>query len=94
MKNKELKNAILNALDDDALSNVSGGADPNYYRSCTDFLCFYCGYQRTDSGEMSHVCLGRGYQTAHRCDNCKHLLRCDHGLAFKKKDDAIMGFGG
>ena len=33
MKNKELKNAILNELDDDALSNVSGGADPNYYRS-------------------------------------------------------------
>ena len=89
-----MENKKLLELNDDDLNAVSGGADPNYYRSCTDFLCFYCGYQRTDSGELSHVCLGRGYETAHRCDNCEHLLRCDHGLAFKEKDDAIMGSGG
>ena len=89
-----MENKKLLELNDDDLNAVSGGADPNYYRSCTDFLCFHCGYQRTDSGEMSHVCPGSGYQTAHRCDNCEHLLRCEHGLAFRAKDDEMMGIGG
>ena len=89
-----MENKKLLELNDDDLNAVSGGADPNYYRSCTDFLCFHCGYQRTDSGELFHVCPGSGYQTAHRCDNCEHLLRCEHGLAFRAKDDEMMGNGG
>ena len=89
-----MENKKFLELNDDDLNAVSGGADPNYYRSCTDFLCFHCGYQRTDSGELFHVCPGSGYQTAHRCDNCEHLLRCEHGLAFRAKDDEMMDIGG
>lgn len=76
-------------LNDDALDAVSGGADPNYYRSCTDFLCFYCGYQRTNSGEMSHWCIDRDFNTAHRCDNCEHVQSCSHGLAFMEVYNAV-----
>lgn len=50
-----MENKKLLELNDDDLNAVSGGTDPNYYRSCTDFRCFYCGYQKTDSGELSHL---------------------------------------
>lgn len=89
-----MENKKLLELNDDDLNAVSGGADANYYRSCTDFICFHCGYQRTDPGEMYHVCADTGFSAAHRCDNCELLQRCDHGLAFMEKDNEIMGNGG
>ena len=33
-------------LNDGALDAVAGGTDPNYYRNCTDFRCWRCGYKK------------------------------------------------
>ena len=88
-----MENKKLLELRDDDLNAVSGGTDPNYYRSCTDFHCFYCGYQKTDSGEMSHLCLGRDFNTKNRCDNCEHLQSCSHGQAFMDEYNAARWTG-
>ena len=89
-----MENKKLLELNDDDLNAVSGGTDPNYYRSCTDFRCFYCGYQKTDSGELSHLCSDGAFNTASRCDNCEHLHNCSHGLAFMEVFNAPMDIGG
>lgn len=81
-------------LNDGALDAVSGGTDPNYYRNCTDFRCWRCGYQKTNSGEMSHWCSDGDFNMTNRCDNCEHVQSCSHGLAFMEVFNAPMDIGG
>ena len=69
-------------LNDDMLNAVTGGTDTFYYRSCTDFCCWRCGYQKTAPEEMDHWCTTLDLEETNRCDVCANLCSCSHGAAF------------